>query len=107
LFFPTIDVSILPMSITKEDVKYIAALARIGVPEDKLESMTKSLGDIVQYVEQLQKLDVENVKPTSHAVPVGNVLRPDVIKPSLTNSQALAIAVEAKDGCFKVPLVIE
>jgi len=107
LFLPSFDVSILPMPITKEDVKYIAALARIDVPEDKLEGMTKSLGGIVQYVEKLQELDVADVKPTSHAVPVGNVLRPDIIKPSLTNQEALAIAVEAKDGCFKVPLVIE
>ena len=95
------------MSITKEDVKYIAALARINVPEDQLEGFAKSLGGIVEYVEQLQKLDVTNVKPTSHAVPVGNVLRPDIVKTSLTNKEALAIAVEAKDGSFKVPLVIE
>ena len=95
------------MSISREDVKYVAALARMDVPEDKLEGFTRHLGDIVQYVEQLQKLDVENVKPTSHAVPVGNVLRPDVIKPSLSNQEVLAIAVEAKDGFFKVPLVIE
>ena len=95
------------MSISKEDVKYIAALARIHVPQEKLEGFTKSLGDIVQYIEQLQKLDVDNVKPTSHAVPVGNVLRPDIIKPSLTNQEALSIAVEVKDSSFKVPLVIE
>jgi len=86
------------MPISKEDVKYIAALARIDMPEDKLEGFTKTLGDIVQYVEQLQKLDVDNVKPTSHAVPVGNVLRPDVVKPSLINQEALV---------FKVPLIIE
>ena len=104
---PAFDDSILPMSISNEDVKYIAALARIDVPENKLEGMTKVLGDIVHYVEQLQKLDLDNVKPTSHAVPVGNVLRPDVVKPSLTNKEALGFAVEAKDGSFKVPLVIE
>ena len=101
------DVSILAMSISKEDVKYIAALARIDVPEDRLEGFTKTLGDIVQYVEQLQKIDVDKVKPTSHAVPLGNVLRPDTVKSSLTQAQALSIAIEAKDGCFKVPLVIE
>ena len=95
------------MSISKEDVKYVAALARIDVPQDRLEGFTKTLGAIVQYVEQLQKLDVSNVKPTSHAVPVGNVFRPDVIKPSLSNQEAMAIAVAAKDGSFKVPLVIE
>ena len=92
---------------SKEDVKYVALLARIDVPEDKLEGFTKTLGDIVRYMEQLQKLDVDNVKPTSHAVPVGNVFRPDVVKASLTQAQALVIAVEAKDGSFKVPLVIE
>lgn len=95
------------MSISKEEVKYIALLARIDVPDEKLEGFTKTLGDIVHYIEQLQSLNVDQVKPTSHAVPVGNVLRPDVLKPSLTNQEALAIAVEAKDGCFKVPLVIE
>ncbi len=95
------------MSISKEDVKYVALLARIHVPEEKLEGFTKTLGDIVHYVEQLQKLDVENVKPTSHAVPLGNVLRADIIKPSLTHQQALSVAIESKDGCFKVPLVIE
>lgn len=101
------DDSILPMSISREDVKYVAALSRIDIAEDKLEAMTKSLSGIVQYVEQLQKLNVDHVKPTSHAVPVGNVLRPDVVKPSLTNQEALSIAVEAKEGSFKVPLVIE
>ena len=95
------------MAISKENVRYIAALARIHVPEDRLEGFTKNLGDIVKYVEQLQKLNVDDVTPTSHAVPVGNVLRPDVVKPSLTNQEALSIAVEAHTGSFKVPLVIE
>ena len=95
------------MSISPKDVQYIAALARIHVPQEKLEGFTKNLADIVKYVEQLQELNVDNVKPTSHAVPVGNVLRPDVVKPSLTNQEALGLAVEAKNGSFKVPLVIE
>ena len=95
------------MSISKDDVQYVASLARIHVAPEKLEGLTKTLGDIVQYVEQLQKLNVDNVKPTSHAVALGNVVRPDIIKPSLTNQEALAIAVEKKDGSFKVPLVIE
>lgn len=107
MFLSAFNDSIWAMSISREDVKYIAALARMDVPEDKLDGFAKNLADIVQYVEQLQKLDVEHVKPTSHAVPVGNVFRPDVIKPSLTNQEALSFAIEAKDGSFKVPLVIE
>ena len=93
--------------ITKEDVKYIAALARLHVAEDKLEGLTKNLTDIVGYVEQLQKLDLKDIKPTSHAVPLTDALRQDIVKPSLSNEKALSIAPEAKDGYFKVPLVIE
>ena len=95
------------MSITPKDVQYVASLARIHVPPEKLEGFTKNLSDIVKYVEQLQTLDVTNVKPTSHAVPLGNVLREDIVKPSLTNKEALSIAIESQQGCFKVPLVIE
>ena len=95
------------MSISRNDVQYIAALARIHVPQEDLEGFTKNLADIVKYVEQLQELNVDQVVPTSHAVPVGNVLRPDIVKPSLTNQEALAIAVDTNEGCFKVPLVIE
>ncbi len=95
------------MSISKKDVEYIAALARMHVAEDKLEGLTKNLTDIVGYVEQLQKLDLKNVKPTSHAVPLSNALREDVVKLSFSNSEALSIAPQAKDGFFKVPLVIE
>lgn len=95
------------MSITPKDVKYVAALARIDVPEAKLEAFTTQLGNIVKYVEQLQELNVDNIKPTSHAVPMANALRQDVVKPSLSNQEALKIAVESKDGSFKVPLVIE
>lgn len=104
---PAFDGSILPMSISKKDIAYIASLARMHVADDKLEGFTKNLTDIVGYVEQLQKLDLKNVKPTSHAVPLTNALREDTVKPSLSNAQALSIAMEARDGCFKVPLVIE
>lgn len=74
---------------------------------DKLQGLTKNLADIVGYVEQLQKLDLKNVKPTSHAVPLTNALRQDTVKPSLSNEKALSIAPQTRGGCFQVPLVIE
>lgn len=95
------------MSITKKDVQYIAALARIHVPDEKLESLAKELSNIVGYVEQLQHLNVDHVTPTTHAVPLGNVLREDVVLKSLTNPEAMGIAIEKTQGFFKVPLVIE
>ena len=95
------------MSITQKDVQYIAALARIHVPDEKLESLAKDLSNIVGYVEQLQHLNVDHVTPTTHAVPLGNVLREDVVLKSLTNPEAMGIAIEKTQGFFKVPLVIE
>ncbi len=95
------------MSISIKDVQYIAALARIHVPEDKLGSLAKELSNIVGYVEQLQSINVDHVTPTTHAVPLGNVLRDDVVLRSFTNQEALGVAVEKTNGSFKVPLVIE
>lgn len=65
------------------------------------------LGGILKYVEQLQKLGLDDVKPTSHAVPLTNAHREDIVRPSLGHQEALKMSVEQKDGCFKVPLVIE
>ena len=101
------DGNISPMSISTKDVQYIAALARIHVPDEKLEVFAKELSNIVGYVEQLQSLNVDHVTPTTHAVPLGNVLRDDIVLKSLTNQEALGFAVEKVQGSFKVPLVIE
>lgn len=95
------------MSISQKDVQYIAALARVHVPEDKLETMAQELSKIVGFVEQLQSLNVEHVLPTTHAVPLGNVLREDVVIKSFTNQEALSVSVERAQSSFKVPLVIE
>ncbi len=93
--------------ITREDVKYVANLSRIHIPEDQLDGFAKDLAGIVSYVDELQKLDVSQVKPTSHAVPLSDALRDDVPHVSFDNAKALSTAIESKDGCFKVPLVIE
>ncbi len=95
------------MGITAKDIQYIADLARIYVPEEKRATLTHDLVRIIQYVELLQTLDVEHVKPTSHAVSLGNVLREDTVKPSLTHAQVMRLAVESKSEFFKVPLIIE
>lgn len=93
--------------INKKVVQYIAVLARVDLPEDKLQVLTKNLMDIVRYVEQLQKLDLKHVKPTSHAVPLTDALRQDIVRPSLSKMEALSLAPQTKDDYFKVPLVIE
>lgn len=93
--------------ISQKDVQYIASLARIHLDEGEISRLTKDLEGILEYVAKLEKLDVADVKPTSHVLPLKNVYREDKIKPSLPQKAALSIAVAQHNGSFKVPKVIE
>lgn len=93
--------------LSKDDVKYIAHLARIHLRDEEVLSLTKDLESILDYVTKLEKLDVKEVKPTSHVLPLKNVYREDTVKPSLKQSDAMSIAVVSHKGSFKVPQVIE
>jgi aspartyl-tRNA(Asn)/glutamyl-tRNA(Gln) amidotransferase subunit C len=95
------------MSINREEVKHIALLSRLELTEAELDAYTHDLDEILGYAEKLQSLDVSNVEPLSHAVPMFNVMREDIVKPSLTHEEALRNAPEQEDGCFKVPKVTE
>lgn len=69
--------------------------------------MKDELTTILEHVERVQTLDLEGVEPTSHTVPLANVLRRDETRPSLPQEVALANAPEAEDGRFKVPRIVE
>ncbi len=93
--------------ISEDDVKYVAGLSRIYLQDHEVGSLQKDLEKIIGYVEKLQKLDVTDIEPTSHALPLTNVFRDDEIKPSLDRTETMKIAVDQRDGAFKVPKVIE
>jgi aspartyl-tRNA(Asn)/glutamyl-tRNA(Gln) amidotransferase subunit C len=93
--------------INKNTVTYIASLARLHLDEAEADKFARNLEDILHYVKQLNKLDVKDVKPTSHVLDVENVFREDVVTPSLSNDQALGFAVDKYKGFYKVPKVIE
>ncbi len=93
--------------ITEKDAQYIANLSRIYLQKNEATDLAKNLEDILQYVQTLNKLDVSGIEPTCHVLPLHNVYREDKTKPSLTQDETLSIAVEKKDGSFKVPKVIE
>ncbi len=93
--------------LSKEDVRYIAHLSRIHLQDQEVERLTKELEGILHYIEKLQKLNVEGVKPTSHVLPLKNVYREDVLRPSLKQSEVMDISVVNQKGSFKVPQVIE
>lgn len=93
--------------ITEKDVRYVAALARIHLQDAEVQYLQQDMEKIIGYVNKLKELDVSNVEPTSHALALKNVFREDEVKPSLDHDKALAIAIESRDGSFKVPKVIE
>jgi aspartyl-tRNA(Asn)/glutamyl-tRNA(Gln) amidotransferase subunit C len=95
------------MSIDKKAVDHVARLARLDLSDDERERMRAELGQILEHAERIQSLDLDGVPPTSHTVPVRNVMRTDEVRPSLTQDEALSNAPEAEDGRFKVPRIIE
>jgi aspartyl-tRNA(Asn)/glutamyl-tRNA(Gln) amidotransferase subunit C len=95
------------MTIDREAVDHVARLARLDLSEEERERMKEELTQILEHVERIQNLDLDGVEPTSHTVPLANVLRPDEIGPSLPQDVALANAPEAEDGRFRVPRIVE
>lgn len=93
--------------ITKKDVEYVAKLARLKLSEKEKEKFAKQLDQILKYVDKLNELDTEKVKPTSHVLPLKNVFREDKVGKSLKVEKVLENAPEKAKGFFKVPKVIE
>jgi aspartyl-tRNA(Asn)/glutamyl-tRNA(Gln) amidotransferase subunit C len=93
--------------ITIKQVEHVANLARLRFDEEEKKKLAEHLGEILEYINQLNKLNTDDVEPTSHAIPVKNVVREDVIKPSFTQDEALANAPSPVGGLFEVPKIIE
>jgi len=95
------------MAINKETIKYVADLSRIELTDEELERFSSQLQEVVGFIDQLNKADITGVSPTSHILPLNNVLREDRLTGSLPNEDALSNAPQKKDGFFVVPKVIE
>jgi aspartyl-tRNA(Asn)/glutamyl-tRNA(Gln) amidotransferase subunit C len=94
------------MAVTRKEVEHIAELARLQLNESELEEYTLQLNKILEYVEKLNELDTENIKPLSHPVEGENVFREDIVHPSVDREDALKNAPSKNDEFFKVPKVI-
>ncbi len=95
------------MASTDIDVKYVAHLARLALTPEEEKKLGAQLGNILGYIEKLRELDVSNVEPTAHAVPMVNITRADEIQPSLPHEDALRNAPRQAGGLFIVPKVVE
>lgn len=95
------------MASTEIDVKYVAHLARLALSPDEEKKLGAQLGNILGYIDKLRELDVSNVEPTAHAVPMVNVTRVDEVRPSLPHDDALLNAPKKAGGLFVVPKIVE
>lgn len=93
--------------ITPETVRHVALLSRLELSAEEAEKYARDLGNILHYVEKLRELDTTEVPPTSHSLALRNVFREDLVRPSLSNEEAIANAPDAEEGCFKVPAVLQ
>ncbi|WP_019849897.1 Asp-tRNA(Asn)/Glu-tRNA(Gln) amidotransferase subunit GatC [Desulfitobacterium sp. PCE1] len=94
------------MKISREEVEHVALLARLELTEEELMTNTEQLNSILDYAAMLEKLNTDDIRPTAHAVPLHNVLREDLVKPSMDREKVLANAPDAKEGFFKVPRIV-
>jgi aspartyl-tRNA(Asn)/glutamyl-tRNA(Gln) amidotransferase subunit C len=92
--------------IEKKDVEYVAWLARLDLSEEEKERFTKQLGQVLEHAEKIKSLDTEDIEPTSHVVPLKNVMREDRVSPGLSQEEALSNAPRREGGYFVVPRIL-
>jgi aspartyl-tRNA(Asn)/glutamyl-tRNA(Gln) amidotransferase subunit C len=94
------------MKVTKQDVEYIAKLAKLEYSDEEKEKFTGQFNTILEYIDTLNELNTDDVEPLSHVIELSNVVREDEVKPSLPVEEALKNAPSKKESFFKVPKVI-
>jgi len=95
------------LKLTKAEVEYVAALARLEFSEEEKEKFTSQLNSILDYMDMLNRVDTSGVVPETHAITLRNAFRDDVVWKSLEPEEAIKNAPEERGSCFRVPRVIE
>jgi aspartyl-tRNA(Asn)/glutamyl-tRNA(Gln) amidotransferase subunit C len=95
------------MSLTVDQVRWVSHLARLQLSDADLETMTRQLSSIVEYVTQLQRVNTDGVEPLAHVVELNNVFRADEPAPSLPVDQALDNAPDRQGDFYRVPAVLD
>ena len=95
------------MEITRKEVEHVAQLARLALGDEEKEGLERHLSGILRYMEKLNEVDTSRVEPTSHVVPVKNVMREDRTMESMDREKVLSNAPDRTEEFFRVPKVIE
>ena len=92
--------------LTRDDVARVARLARLRLSEAELDEFTEQLAKVLEHAQDIERLDAADVEPTAHPLPLRNVFRDDVVRPSIDRDEVLAAAPAAQDGHFRVPQIL-
>lgn len=95
------------MRISEQEVRHIASLARLKLNDEEVEKLTYELGEMKEFVEKLNEVDVSSVDATAYILDKKNVLREDELKPSFDRELILKNAPVREAGCISVPKVVE
>jgi aspartyl-tRNA(Asn)/glutamyl-tRNA(Gln) amidotransferase subunit C len=94
-------------TITTDEVQHVAQLARLAITDEEAEQMAHELAGILEHADDVAALDLADVPPTAHPLPLVNVLRPDDVRATLPRDEVLAEAPESEDGRFRVPRILD
>ena len=92
--------------ITPDDVRHVARLARLDITDDEVDLFTGQLEAVLQHAQDVEALDVADVPPTAHPLPLANVFRDDEPRPGVDRDEVLAMAPDAAGGRFRVPRIL-
>ncbi len=94
------------MTIDKKTVEHLAKLSRLRFSDNELVSFTKSLDDIFQYANSLQKVNTDGISPSAHAIPLQNVFKEDEVITYKDIDKLLDNCADVENHCFKVPRIL-
>lgn len=95
------------MALTEKDAEYVARLARLEISAQEKSLYTAQLDKILGHAQELNSVDTSQVAPTFHVLPLKNVLREDIVRPSMPREEILSNAPDKSKGCFRVPKILE
>ncbi len=93
-------------AITRDEVAHLARLSRLALTDDELDHYAAQLDDIIAAVARVAEVAADDIPPSSHALPLTNVYRPDEVRPGLTPQQALDQAPAVEEQRFRVPRIL-
>ena len=94
------------MGLTREEVEYVATLARLGLTDSEIARLQDQLSSILEHIAAIDRLDTDAIPPTAQVIAMTNVMRPDVVAPSLPRAEVLENAPRQAEGFFEVHAIL-